>query len=595
VSVRLGEGPQIEVGLAGEELSRDVELVRRRAADLAARLSSVARASASIAQERAVLRMLGVDGLDRAGRPLASAVSDRYCSELERLAGGVLLPLTVAMLEYDLPARETALEVASGAIDLRLEAELLERPDRLMRAEQRAQSLLGSAIARIDANRTATREMRDVLGLPPEPRLGVAVRSSEVEAAAAEVRSLVRQGASVVEVRVPAGWELTETWRQAGLDAGGAFGANSFGAGGAFGQGPGVAVRGPDTAGGRAMRGLATVGRVAAERARLRALRTGSSAATTSAPAIGVEAPVPAGSQRGLARLRKAADEASAERDCYASLMTVTSALAAPEQAIVAAFERIDIVESDAIREIVEDNVDPERALADHSFAHRIEARAGSHLLLGAGPLALGPDVAAGVPSDGLARAGRALALQALGVELALADGLAPERILISCVPSWIVAERDASQAPLQALVRRRVFPDHQLVIVGPAVGLTTPSAGAALSAALTAAPTAVVLDRAIRDVTAAASDLESIAAGAAAARGDLLGDAVLPRAGAGGRAERILEEAAATLERLESEGWTSVLGPTSDRDNRGRLGRSAVVDRARGSGHSADLVDRFF
>jgi hypothetical protein len=583
--------------LTVDRLSRDVELVRRRAADLAARLSAAARGSASIAQERAVLRMLGVDGLDRAGRPLASSVSDRYCSELDRLAGGVLMPLTVAMLEYDLPAREAALEVASGAIDLRLEAELLDRPDRLLRAEQRAIAMLESAIARIDANRTATREMRDVLGLPPEPRLGVAVRSSEVEAAASEVRSLVRQGAGVVEVRVPAGWELTETWRQAGLDAGGAFGSNGFGAGGAFGRGPGAAARGPDTAGGRAMKGLATVRRAAAERARLRALRrSGSSAsAASSAPEMSIEAPIPAGSQRGLARLRKATDEASAERDCYASLMTVTSALAAPEQAIVAAFERIDIVESDPIREIVEDNVDPERALADHSFAHRIEARAGSHLLLGAGPLALGPDIAAGVPTDGLARAGRALALQALGVELALADGLGPERIFIGCVPSWIVAERDASQAPMQALIRRLLFPDHQLVIVGPAVGLTTPSSGAALSAALTAAHATVVLDRAVRDVSAAASDLDSIAAGATAARADLLGGGVSPSGDAGGRAGRIFREAVLTLERLDSEGWASVLGPTSGRDHGGRLGRSAVVDRARGSGHSADLIDRFF
>jgi hypothetical protein len=572
--------------LTVDRLSRDVELVRRRAADLAARLSAAARGSASIAQERAVLRMLGVDGLDRAGRPLASSVSDRYCSELDRLAGGVLMPLTVAMLEYDLPAREAALEVASGAIDLRLEAELLDRPDRLLRAEQRATAMLESAIARIDANRTATREMRDVLGLPPEPRLGVAVRSSEVEAAASEVRSLVRQGAGVVEVRVPAGWELTETWRQAGLDAGGAFG-----------RGPDAAARGPDTAGGRAMKGLATVRRAAAERARLRALRrSGSSAsAASSAPEMSIEAPIPAGSQRGLARLRKATDEASAERDCYASLMTVTSALAAPEQAIVAAFERIDIVESDPIREIVEDNVDPERALADHSFAHRIEARAGSHLLLGAGPLALGPDIAAGVPTDGLARAGRALALQALGVELALADGLGPERIFIGCVPSWIVAERDASQAPMQALIRRLLFPDHQLVIVGPAVGLTTPSSGAALSAALTAAHATVVLYRAVRDVSAAASDLDSIAAGATAARADLLGGGVSPSGDAGGRAGRIFREAVLTLERLDSEGWASVLGPTSGRDHGGRLGRSAVVDRARGSGHSADLIDRFF
>ena len=53
--------------------------------------------------------------------------------------------------------------------------------------------------------------------------------------------------------------------------------------------------------------------------------------------------------------------------------MTVTSAFAAPEQAVVAAFERIDLVEADPIRDIVEDNVDPERALADHAFAHRLQ------------------------------------------------------------------------------------------------------------------------------------------------------------------------------------------------------------------------------
>ena len=47
--------------------------------------------------------------------------------------------------------------------------------------------------------------------------------------------------------------------------------------------------------------------------------------------------------------------------------MTVASAFAAPEQAVVAAFERIDLVEADPIREIVEDNVDPGRALADHA------------------------------------------------------------------------------------------------------------------------------------------------------------------------------------------------------------------------------------
>ncbi len=542
-----------------------------------------------------MLRMIGVDGLDRAGRPLAWSVSDRYCSEPARLASGVLLPIAVAMIEYDLAPRETALEVASGAIDLRLEAELLARPDKLAAAERRAKELLEGAAARIDANRTATREMREVLGMPPKPRLGVGVRASEVEGAAAEIRSLVRQGAGVVEVRVPASWELAESRRQAGLDAGAAFGSNGFGAGGAFGHGPGGSGRGAASRGLTA-RGLATMGR-AAERARLsaqrRAGRTAGAPASVASIAASAGAPVPAGSQRGLAELRKAADEAAAERNCYASLMTVTSAFAAPEQAVVAAFERVDFVEADPIREIVEDNVDPARALADHSFAHRISARAGSRLLLGAGPLALGAEIAAGVPSDRLARAGRALALQALGVELALADGLDPERVLLSCIPSWMVGEGDTTAAPLQAFIRRLAFPDHRLVVIGPVVGLTTPSAGAALAATLAggAPSVSLVLDRAVRDASAASAELNGIASDSGNLRSTFWSEGKLSMA-AEEKAEHMLVEAAAALEKLAGEGWSSLLGHVAD-DEDERLGRSAVARRAEGEGSSAALVAR--
>ena len=90
--------------MSGEALSGRAEQVRRHAADLAGELSRAARRTATIAQERAVLRMLGVDGLDRTGRPLAAALAEGYCgSDSGRLARGVLLPFVVAMLEYDMP------------------------------------------------------------------------------------------------------------------------------------------------------------------------------------------------------------------------------------------------------------------------------------------------------------------------------------------------------------------------------------------------------------------------------------------------------------------------------------------------------------
>src|SRR5439155_8000597 len=129
--------------------------------------------------------------------------------------------------------------------------------------------------------------------------------------------------------------------------------------------------------------------------------------------------------------LRSALDRAAAERRGYVRLATVVPALGAPEGAVVAAFERIDMIGADAIAEIVADGVEPDRALADHAFAQRLLQRAGVMLMVGAGPLVVAPDLSAGLPSDPATRAGRALALQVLGVALARGAGLEGQQIVI--------------------------------------------------------------------------------------------------------------------------------------------------------------------
>jgi hypothetical protein len=539
--------------LSGEALSGRAEQVRRHAADLAGELSRAARRTATIAQERAVLRMLGVDGLDRTGRPLAAALAEGYCgSDPGRLARGVLLPFVVAMLEYDMPPHELALDVASGAIDLVLEAELLQRPDRLAAAETRAARLLEAALVRFDANRTAAREMRDVLGLPDEPWLGVALQAAEVDAAAAETRAVVAGGGDVVQVHVPASWEFAEARRQAGLDTPGLFEFET-------------PRRSRETRRGD-RRSEAQPKRPAAE-------------------------PVPAGSQRGLALLRRVADDAAAERGCYASLMTVTSAFAAPEQAVVAAFERIDCVAADPIREIVEDNVDPERALADHAFAHRLQTRAGCRVAIGPGPLALGADVASGFPSDAATRAGRALALQALGVELALADGLPADRLLLGAVPDWAVGEDDAGSILLQAWLRRVLFPGHRTFVGGRPGWLSSPAGAVAVVSALAGGDALLVVEpRLSGAVSDVAADLAVAARTARALRvglsdGALHGDAAE-------LASRTLRAAGSVLDRLSAEGWESLLGPAGRGLDGEHLGRSAVVQRADGPTSAARLLD---
>ena len=559
-------------------ISSDGERVRRQAAELAAALSRTAGRLATIAQERAMLRMLGVDGLDRDGHPLAASTAERYCgSDRGRLARGVILPFAVALLEYDLPARELGVEVAAGAIDLGLEAELLDRPERLAAAEAHAAALVAGALARFDANKTAARDMRDVLGLAGEPRLCVPLRAAELGPAAVETKALIGEGADVVQVRVPASWEFAEARRNAGLETPGLFEVE----GRPVGEGSGN-VSGGNVSGGRVSGGRGSGGRAAGRRL--------GSRRRLDVPQRVDRGLVPAGSQRGLASLRKAADEAAAERGCYAGLMTVTSAFAAPEQAVVAAFERIDFVEADPIREIVEDNVDPERALADHAFAHRLQARSGCGVVIGPGPLALGADVASGIPSDAATRAGRALAPQALGVELALADGLPVDRLLLGAVPDWVAGDGDARSLLVQAWLRRLVFPGHRLVIGGPRADGQRPDRVSALVTALSgAAASLVVRGRDAGSVAESAADLRAAASTAEALRA-ALGDGSL-HGDAADLAARTLRAASAALERLAGEGWGSLLGPDGRGDEAGRFGRGAVAERSAGSTSSTRLL----
>ena len=127
--------------------------------------------------------------------------------------------------------------------------------------------------------------------------------------------------------------------------------------------------------------------------------------------------------------------------------MTDAQPLAAPDHAVVAAFERIDMVVADPIREVISGRVDPDRALADHVFAYRLLCRAGARVLVPAGPLLVAPDLERGLPSDPATRAGRALAMQLLAVALAQREGLSPGSIVVGAFPDWLVGEPGAPVA----------------------------------------------------------------------------------------------------------------------------------------------------
>ena len=531
-----------------------LEAVLRRADDLAGAWGARARASTTPARERAILRLFGVGGLDRNEVSLASAVVERHVDgSSERLAAGLALPFAVALLEYDIDPSQLALDVASGAIDLAFEAELLERPERRAAAEAEARRLAGLSLDRIDANRVARLETLDVLGDAPRPWLGVPLAGSTLATAPMEAAAAVGAGADLVRIRVPAIRELVLRLHDLGLEPGywhprqgkrGPAGGAAAGQGGA-GAWPGIARADMED-----------------------------------------PADVPAGSQRALASLRSRVDEAAARAGRYVRLGTTAPALAAPEQALVAALERLDVVEADAIDEIVAGGVDPDRALADHAFGHRLLQRAGSMVLLGPGPLVVAPDLSRGIPSDPATRAGRAFAMQALAVALARGDGLTRGHLAAGGLVPWLIDERDpATQALAAVAVRRLAWPDLPLAFEEP--DLPGPTGArwpyiVALALAV-AGPAALVLRRATgSDAVAAAEESMRAAAHVAAEIADRP-EAVLARPLVAAQAEALIAAAEQTLAGLADEGWSSVLGEELGDEDTERLGADAVVERSEG------------
>lgn len=509
----------------------DLDALLARATSLAAVWGAAAATATTIGQERAILRLFGVSGLDRAGRPLAAEVVERYLGpDPRRLAGGVALPFAMAMAEYDLPPHELALEVAAGNVDLGLEAELLAEPDRRAVAVADATRLGRAAMDRVDANRVARAELLSLLGEPHRPWLGAALTEPAIVDALDEAALAVDAGVELIRVEVPASRELAER-----------------------------------------------LARLGAELEPWRAAPTSRGGLEAHDPAAH---PIPTGSQRALAVLRRFVDEAGARRRGYVRLATDAQALAAADQAVVAAFERIDIVMADPMRQIITGRADPDRALADQVFAHRLLVRAGTSLLVPAGPLVVAPDLAAGMPSDPETRGGRALALQLVAVALARRDGLGPSSISVGALPEWVGDEPDApARAAAEVAVRRALLPDSGLAFVEPPIGDEAAVLWHALVAALLpdAGRVDVILRRPGASLPARARLTRAsaaVGAGLAAARTTpgLAGVAVA-------HARGIVRVAAETIAALESTGWRTIVDQPLGIDE-AHLGADAVAER---------------
>ncbi len=519
--------------LGTKDFAAERDLLLQRASTFAGALSQAATSATTLGRERAILRLLGVTGLDHEGRPLAAAVVDRYVAgDAARLATGIGLPFAVALLEYDSNPQQLALDVAAGSVDLALEAQLLDAPDRRAAAEGHLLQLATAAVDRIDANRVARTELLEALGDRRPPWIAATLSESLLVQGALEASELIRAGLDLVRVEVPAIRELAIRLGELGMD-----------------------VAGPPQ-------------------------RAGDDPETT-----------PVGSQRGLARLRDVLDQAAAERGAYVRLAIAPSALAGSEGAIVAAFERADVIELDPMRDMFVTGVDAERALVDFAFAARVTRRAGVALLLDAGPLVVAPDMDSGINADPATRSGRSLVLQLLTVLVARASGVADQQLIVGAIPEWLAGEPEATAlAVAEVALRRALFPSHPLAFVEPADSDGSGRWAAIVAAVQPGSNVALILPRIGSDpdqTAAAAARTRWAAETAERLEGEIDGSRLAGTAR--DHAGRALASAIATLDQLERDGWPALTGATTSMGGWGWLGAGTVAP----NGHPADPVER--
>ena len=177
---------------------------RELAAAIVAQIRRHIDTHTTVSVERAVLRLLGIDGVDAAGVPLVNRVVEELQSK-GVLARGAMFWVVNAVLNLNLTAQQIAEGVARGEIHL---TELPRGKDEDV--NDLALVLAETALAKIRFLRKERELLRDELGKGKEPLCYVIVATGNVYEDAVQAQAAARQGVDIVAVIRTTGQSLLD-------------------------------------------------------------------------------------------------------------------------------------------------------------------------------------------------------------------------------------------------------------------------------------------------------------------------------------------------------------------------------------------------
>ncbi len=183
---------------------KKIKETKRVAARIAGGVQQFAEGYTTIAVERTLCRLLGIDGVNENDVPLPNVVTDSL-RERNALSQGVLYYLGNALLETGLSPQEIAEQVNAGKLDL-----TRVRPHPKSAAEKALAPYVQAAIGRIRERRKRREDFIQNVGEGSRPYLYVIVATGNIYEDVVQARAAVRQGADVIAVIRTTGQSLLD-------------------------------------------------------------------------------------------------------------------------------------------------------------------------------------------------------------------------------------------------------------------------------------------------------------------------------------------------------------------------------------------------
>ena len=183
---------------------KKVEQAKGLAKKIADEVQSFVESYTTVAVERTLCRLMGIDGVDANGVPLPNVVVDELKSK-GVLSEGVLFYIANAMTATGLTPQQIAEKVADGRLDI-TKAAVTDKAE----LEKTLQPVIDASISKIRARRERREHYLSTIGEGAKPYIYVIVATGNIYEDAVQAEAAARQGADIIAVIRTTGQSLLD-------------------------------------------------------------------------------------------------------------------------------------------------------------------------------------------------------------------------------------------------------------------------------------------------------------------------------------------------------------------------------------------------